>query len=246
MSATASFFDLGGNSLSATRLAAKVAQELDVDISVRDVFDAPTVREIAALSAGRGGTGCPRSPSRVHALTGCHCRPPSSGWFLNRLDVRSSAYNVPLPLRLTGGADPQVISAALVDVMARHEVLRTVYPSDDVGPRQRVLDIDAAAQRLSWHEASTRDDLMELVGHGFDVSAELPLRGAWLATDDGALEVVVVVHHIAVDGGSVAVLAFDLATAFAARQDGGALHSPAAGSVRRLRPVAGAGARSGG
>ncbi|HNP58323.1 MAG TPA: amino acid adenylation domain-containing protein [Gordonia sp. (in: high G+C Gram-positive bacteria)] len=223
VSATASFFDLGGNSLSATRLAAKVAQELDVDISVRDVFDAPTVREIAALSAGRGGTGLPTltvaspRPDRV-PLSAAQQRM----WFLNRLDVRSSAYNVPLPLRLTGGADPQVISAALVDVMARHEVLRTVYPSDDVGPRQRVLDIDAAAQRLSWHEASTRDDLMELVGHGFDVSAELPLRGAWLATDDGALEVVVVVHHIAVDGGSVAVLAFDLATAFAARQDGGA------------------------
>ena len=78
-------------------------------------------------------------------------------------------------------------------------------------------DIDAAAQRLSWHEASTRDDLMELVGHGFDVSAELPLRGAWLATDDGALEVVVVVHHIAVDGESAPVLAADLMAAYAAR-----------------------------
>ena len=156
MSATASFFDLGGNSLSATRLAAKVAQELDVDISVRDVFDAPTVREIAALSAGRAGQG-PRSPSRVqYALTGCHCRPPSSGCGSNRLDVRSSACNVPLPLRLTGGADPQVISAALVDVMARHEVLRTVYPSDDVGPRQRASSTSMPPRSgCPWHEAST-------------------------------------------------------------------------------------------
>ena len=78
---------------------------------------------------------------RVSAVDPRPPRVPLSGaqrrmWFLNQFDVGSSAYNVPLPLRLTGGPDPRVVELALRDVAGRHEVLRTVYPSDDRGPFQ--------------------------------------------------------------------------------------------------------------
>ncbi|HNP58753.1 MAG TPA: amino acid adenylation domain-containing protein [Gordonia sp. (in: high G+C Gram-positive bacteria)] len=222
VSVTASFFDLGGNSLTATRVVSRIGDVLGVSLSVRDVFDARTVRAIGKQVDTSANA---HSLPRVSAVDPRPPRVPLSGaqrrmWFLNQFDVGSSAYNVPLPLRLTGGPDPRVVELALRDVAGRHEVLRTVYPSDDRGPFQRVLDVGAVGERLVWHEASSRDELVALAARGFDVSVELPVRGGWFVAVDGALEVVIVVHHIAFDGGSVAPFAADLMTAFAARSEG--------------------------
>ena len=60
-------------------------------------------------------------------------------WFLNRFDRESAAYNIPLVLRLSGELDVAALGAAVADVVARHEVLRTVYPRDGGGPVQVIL-----------------------------------------------------------------------------------------------------------
>ena len=62
-------------------------------------------------------------------------------WFLNRFDRGSAAYNIPLALRLSGELDMAALGAAVGDVVARHEVLRTVFRRRRGVPFQR----DAAA-----------------------------------------------------------------------------------------------------
>ena len=149
-SVVVSFFALGGDSLSAVRLVSRIGQELGAHVSVRDVFETRPCEGWRRISAHRrllrfpGGRGHARPP-RV-PLSGAQRRM----WFLNQFDVESSAYNVPLSLRISGSADPSVIHAALVDVIARHEVLRTVYPSDDQGPYQQIVESRAVEEQLLW------------------------------------------------------------------------------------------------
>ncbi|MFJ8391177.1 AMP-binding protein, partial [Streptomyces sp. NPDC094438] len=122
-----SFFDLGGHSLLATKLVSRARAALRTALSVRDVFEAPTVAELA-LRARTGGR--PRPALTPAPRTGT--LPLSSAqrrlWFLNRLDPDSAAYNMPLAVRLSGVLDVGALEGALGDVVSRHESLRTVFP----------------------------------------------------------------------------------------------------------------------
>ncbi|MDJ0114698.1 condensation domain-containing protein, partial [Rhodococcus erythropolis] len=66
-------------------------------------------------------------------------------WFLNRFEPESSAYNMPVVLRLSGALDVSALGAAVGDLVLRHEVLRTVYPEVDGIGFQRILSPDDAA-----------------------------------------------------------------------------------------------------
>ncbi|MFF3982980.1 AMP-binding protein, partial [Streptomyces sp. NPDC001828] len=128
-----SFFDLGGHSLLATKLVSRARAALRTALSVRDVFEAPTVAELA-LRARTGGKPRPALAATPRTAT----LPLSSAqrrlWFLNRLDPESAAYNMPLAVRLSGALDVVALDGALGDVVARHESLRTVFPEVDGEP----------------------------------------------------------------------------------------------------------------
>ncbi|WP_040527713.1 condensation domain-containing protein, partial [Gordonia paraffinivorans] len=150
VSVVESFFDLGGNSLSAARLAARASAALDVEVSVRDVFDAPSVRELVAVVSGRR----PALPP-VRAVSPRPERVPLSFaqqrmWFINRLDSSSGMYNIPLVLRVVGDLDVDALRAAVVDVVVRHEVLRTTFPDVDGVPFQLVHPVGDVAEGLDW------------------------------------------------------------------------------------------------
>nr|WP_064569436.1 non-ribosomal peptide synthetase [Gordonia sp. LAM0048] len=216
VSVTQSFFDLGGNSLSAARVAARVADLLDVDVSVGDLFDAPSVRALAGLVAGRG-----RSVPRVTAMPRPERLPLSTAqsrmWFINQFDTASAAYNIPMALRLTGALDLDALEAAVGDVVANHEILRTTYPSDEQGPLQLVTDPDSARARLDWRAAETDEELFVSATTGFDVASEFPMRGRVLRRGDDTVDVVLTVHHIAFDGESTPVFVRDLLGSYLSR-----------------------------
>ncbi|WP_405147638.1 non-ribosomal peptide synthase/polyketide synthase [Nocardia salmonicida] len=239
------FFAVGGNSLLAMRLVARANAALGSALDVRDVFDAPTVAGLAE----RAGTGREQSPP----LTVVRPRPDriplslaqTRLWLLNRIDPDSAVYTLPIALRLTGDLDTDALWAALADVLDRHESLRTIFPEDADGPTQVVLPVDAVLPATVVREI-TEADLAEtvrtIIGEGYDLTAQPPLRAALLrraahiepassrsgdvvtrpAAVDHAVEHVLVlaVHHIAADGVSTTPLARDLITAYAARVAG--------------------------
>ncbi|MGW4690524.1 amino acid adenylation domain-containing protein, partial [Streptomyces sp. NPDC004244] len=214
-----SFFDLGGHSLLATRLASRVRATLGVELEVRTLFERPTVSGLAARLDGAGTarpalTARPR-PERV-PLSFAQRRL----WFLNRMDGPSATYNMPFALSLTGVLDRSALHAALADVVARHESLRTVFRETGGVPHQVVLSASQAHPMLpvvELDESRLAERLAEPARRGFDLAAEPPVRAELYALAPDRHVLLVVVHHIAADGWSMGPLTSDLAAAYAAR-----------------------------
>ncbi|MGW2822471.1 non-ribosomal peptide synthase/polyketide synthase [Streptomyces sp. NPDC001443] len=217
-----SFFDLGGHSLLATRLVARARSVLGVELSLSDLFDAPTVARLAAVVdvAGRARPALGRC-ERPDAIPLSFAQ--RRLWFLHQMEGPSATYNIPLALRLSGSLDQRALEAALADVAERHESLRTVFPVVDGVPCQRVLDPDAARPRLRVTETGEGDlpeRLAEAARRGFELSVEPPLHAELFQSAPDEHVLLLVVHHIAGDGWSTGPLARDLATAYAARCEG--------------------------
>ncbi|MEU7769691.1 condensation domain-containing protein, partial [Nocardia sp. NPDC049190] len=225
-----SFFALGGNSLVATRVAARLGAVLDAEIPVQLMFEAPTVAGLAVRVEGHEGTGRRRPalvagprPDRV-ALAPAQQRM----WFLNQYDTGSGAYNMPIVIRLRGELNVEALRSAMVDVLCRHESLRTRYPERDGMLVQVVEPVEEVGRELAVvavHAARLVETVTEFVTAGFDVSAEVPVRARLfgvVGTEIPEYVLAVVVHHIAADGFSMTPLARDVAAAYAARAVGDA------------------------
>ncbi|GAA0947376.1 amino acid adenylation domain-containing protein [Actinocorallia libanotica] len=217
------FFLFGGNSLLAMRVTTKARAALGVELPVRALFETPTV---AGLSALLEDTAAVR-PALLPAVRPAQI-PLSYAqqrlWFLNKFEGPSATYNLPIALRLTGELDRDALQRALGDVVERHEALRTIYPDSGGVPRQQILDA-AAARPLIQHAEATAATLPALLaqaaGHGFDISVEPPLRAHLFRLAPDRHIVLLVLHHVAGDGWSLAPLARDVVTAYAARAGGG-------------------------
>ncbi|WP_168699669.1 non-ribosomal peptide synthetase, partial [Gordonia paraffinivorans] len=220
VSVTESFFDLGGNSLSALRLAARISDALGVQVSVRDVFDAPSVRELVNAVSGQA----PALPP-VRPVTPRPERVPLSYsqqrmWFINQMEPDLPTYNIPALFELSGNIDVDLLRTALVDVITRHEILRTTFPAADGLPYQHVLLPAEVDEHLDWRVVTSADGFASDLRRGFDVSHELPIRARVLFTSSDTATLALVAHHIAFDGQSFGPLAADLFTAYDSRSRG--------------------------
>ncbi len=219
-----SFFDLGGHSLLATRLVSRVRATLGTELAIREVFENPTVAALAAVADDAGMARAPLTraarPERL-PLSFAQQRL----WFLEQLHGPGTAYNLPFAWRLHGRLDTAALVAALGDVVARHESLRTVFPVLGGQPYQRVIPAGQASVQVTVTSTTARsDELPALIDaaarHEFDLAVELPVR-AWLfGLSEQEHVLVLLCHHIASDGWSMQVLMADLAAAYTARLDG--------------------------
>jgi len=213
------FFTLGGHSLLATRLVNRLSAALGVDLAIRAVFEAPTVATLAkhVQSANPARIPLAKQPRTAPVpLSAAQARL----WFLYRMEGPSATYNIPLALRLRGPLDRMALERALQDAVARHESLRTVFPEQDGVPFQRILSPDEARPALAVEkitEAALPQRLAEACATCIDLMAELPIR-AWLfRTEPQSHVLMLVLHHIAADGWSIAPFLKDLSFAYDAR-----------------------------
>ncbi|HQU90188.1 MAG TPA: condensation domain-containing protein, partial [Denitromonas sp.] len=222
-----SFFELGGDSLSAMRLITAVNTALDVELRVRAIFEAPTVAGLAGWMSAHAGR-------RVVAPLVVQQRPvvvplsfaQSRLWFIEQLQGPSSVYNMPVALRLCGDVDVAALGAALADVVGRHESLRTIFVATEGIPEQVVLPVERVetgwevVDAGGWSSERLAQAVGQVVGHRFDLATEIPLRAKLFRVAEGEHVLVGVVHHIAGDGRSIAPLVRDLGVAYAARVAG--------------------------
>lgn len=225
VSANDDFFRLGGHSLLATRVVARANAVLDSTLSLRDMFDAPTIEGLAQrISQTDAPATRIRDVSRPEKLPASYAQ--QSMWFVDQLGGPKSQYVVPSVLELTGDLDPVGLEQALGDVVARHEALRTVLIEADGQLVQHIVPVESAqvelpAESCTHAEPAWVNARVERTIHaGFELDRDIPIRALLLQVAANRWILVVVVHHHAVDEWSFASLLGDLSVAYEARVRG--------------------------
>ncbi len=226
------FFRAGGHSLLATRLLARLREELRAEIPLRLLFEAPTPRGLAAALERRQEL---RQSSSPPALPGPRPRVPGEAvplspmqqrlWFLERLQPGTAAYHLHWMLRLRGPLHREALQAAVDAVVARHEVLRTVFVERSGVPGQVIV----AVLRIPVQVLASGDPASlaaHLVTEPFDLEAGPLVRVTLLEDGPQDHRLLVVIHHLVADGWSFAILARDLAAAYNAARRGSAAGPP--------------------
>ncbi len=217
------FYHLGGHSLLATNLVNRVRTVLNVELPVRDLFETSTLADLAERVSVLKEGSRPVLRRQVRPAHVPLSYPQQRMWLTAQLRGGDGAYHIPVVVRLRGDLDVEALHAAVADVVRRHEPLRTVFPVVDGQPRQRVVPMTGTGPLLVTERiaAGGLDEAVgRIVGQGFDLTTDIPLRSRLLllGADDHAL--VLVLHHIAADGASMEPLMRDLATAYDQRKTG--------------------------
>ncbi|WP_168706755.1 non-ribosomal peptide synthetase, partial [Gordonia paraffinivorans] len=225
------FFDIGGTSLSATRVASRLSKATGRRIGIRTIFDAADIGGIVdALT--ELGVGVDDSPESTSPRAGTRVLDGSPAplspaqhrlWLAARLDPAAAAtYNMPFTVRLVGPLDTDALRQALSDVIVRHEPLRSVVVERDGIAFMAPRTPESVTVDLPVLRAQDVRDLpdREFASQTFDLAVDLPIRARLVRTSDDDHRLTMVVNHIAADGWSLAPLAGDLATAYRARREG--------------------------
>nr|UXE44649.1 linear gramicidin synthase subunit B [uncultured bacterium] len=230
------FFDLGGHSLMATRLVARIRERLGVDVPLRAIFDDPTIEKLAAAidtspQSSTASTAAGGSAAAIPAARRSE-RPRLSSvqrrlWFLDQLESpRGSAlYNIPAALRMHGPLDPGALERAFTRVVARHEALRTTFVvGDDGEPWQAIAPpapvplpiVDLSMLPAAEREAEALRLSLADARCPFDLAQGPLLRATLLRLDEGDHLLSLQVHHIASDDWSQWVMFRELSELYRA------------------------------
>jgi|GEM_PF-192527 len=228
------FFALGGHSLAAARVAARVREVFGVELPLRALFEASTVaaltarveaqRRVSANAPPPPLVRVPRDPGSPLPLSFAQQRL----WFVERMEPGSAQYNIPYPLRLRGPLDPVALRGAVEFVTERHEALRTVFAETDEGSAQVILPpaparlpvVDLGALPEHAREAEVQRIAGDDTLHPFDLARGPLLRTTLLRLAPGEAALLLTQHHVASDGWSTGVLTRELSAAYAALVEG--------------------------
>jgi amino acid adenylation domain-containing protein len=227
-----SFFDLGGDSLKVARLLSRTRAQ-GLNLSVRDVFETPTVAALARQAAAAAAHEAAPAPAACTAEPGREQGEVTAArvsyaqqrlWFLDQIDA-GAAYTMPILFRLSGKVETEPLRLALRDVVDRHESLRTRYGVVDGEPVPSVLEPGLARPELRVvHVPADRleEEIANAGRHRFRLEEELPVHAVLFLDPDRSdvSALLIVMHHIATDGWSLPPIARDLSKAYTARLHG--------------------------
>lgn len=219
------FFELGGHSLLAMRLLGRLRETFNVELTLRQIFEASTIEKqaIAIRQAEQLSEGLIVPPLKRQTYSSSDVVPLSFAqqrvWFIEQLAPGTMAHIIPGVLRLRGPLNREALKRSLAEVVARHSVLRTVFPCDDDGNPQQVVtpvgDWGVASLDLSSLKDEERARELKAIidresHEPFDVDAG-PLIRAVLVTlggtgGDEESYLILSVHHLVFDGRSFGVL----------------------------------------
>ncbi|QSQ15806.1 non-ribosomal peptide synthase/polyketide synthase [Myxococcus landrumensis] len=227
------FFDLGGHSLLATRAISRVRSTFDIELPLRELFEAPTVSELASRVDRLTRAGASQVMPKVSPRADRTRPPPLSFaqqrlWFLDQLEPSSASYNVPGAVRMTGPLDTAALAKTFDELVRRHEALRTSFRSENgvavqvISPETkvslRVVQLDGLPE--SSREAEARRQVEQEVLRPFDLTQGPLLRVTLVRLSEEEHVLVVVLHHIVSDGWSTGVLVKEVAALYEAFAEG--------------------------
>jgi amino acid adenylation domain-containing protein/FkbH-like protein/thioester reductase-like protein len=209
------FFELGGDSVMAVQMISRIGSVLGLEVSLHEFFEGPTVEGIAGKLVGAVQLSSPIQPqprNRPVPLSWSQQRL----WFIDQLEGGSSAYHIPVAIRLRGALHQCALKGALDAIVNRHEVLRTVFVRLNGEAIQKITSERSFALVIvdlkgsSEAEAEVNRQLLGESAAAFDLGTGPLIRGKLLelARDDHVL--LITMHHMVADGWSIGILIREL------------------------------------
>jgi acyl carrier protein len=222
VSSSENFFELGGHSLLATQILSRVREALGVELALRSMFEGPTVRQMAQQVEAELQAGGVQSTTAIAVVDRSGELPLSYSqqrlWFLDQLSSGSTAYHIPLGMRLRGELNVGVLEQSIGEVIRRHEILRTRFPASEGRPRQEIAVATAvrlALVDLSGVSAEQRTAESERLAQAegqrpFNLGTG-PLVRLWLMKQgEQEHDLVCTLHHLVSDAWSLEVLTAEM------------------------------------
>lgn len=231
------FFLLGGNSITATQVVARLRESLGLELNLRLLFEAPTLAAFAAAVAQLQQDGGV-AQGAMHALSRQEDLPQSLAqnrlWITWQLDPHSSAYTIPGALHLRGELDEDALRHSFQQLIQRHEALRTRFYERDGQAFQRVeatADFELPVIDLSDLPNAVREARAQQVREDqarspFDLETGPLLRVTLVRLGDEEHQLLVTLHHIIADGWSLNILIDEFSRLYAAAAQGQSLELP--------------------
>jgi acyl carrier protein len=222
------FFELGGHSLLATQLVSRIREQFEIELSLRDFFTSPTVSGVAEVIESNSDTQSGAQAAQIKRVSRLRPLPLSFAqqrlWFTDRLEPGTSAYNVPLAIRISGSLNIGVLRRTLSEVVQRHEVLRTTFAEIDGEPRQIIAPpsevnlplVDLCDLGIEEQEAALRFHLDEAAEQQFDLSCGPLIKAEILKMAEDEYVLILTMHHIVTDEWSMGVLVNEVGTLYEA------------------------------
>jgi amino acid adenylation domain-containing protein len=217
------FFRLGGHSLAATQIVARLRNEFQVELPLESLFAKPTVAELAELVVN-GAKGCTNG---LHAhRDGTAALPLSFAqerlWFLYQMEPESAAYNICSSLWLDGKLDQSALERSLDELRRRHETLRTHFQMEGERPVQIVAP--AHPTKFDMVEAMNKAEALRLASEDaerpFDLTRGPLFRAKLVRLNEREHALLLTTHHIVSDGWSTTVLYRELCALYKAYRMG--------------------------
>ncbi|MFD2168535.1 amino acid adenylation domain-containing protein [Tumebacillus lipolyticus] len=234
----ADFFDLGGNSLLAAQAVSRLHDTFGVELSVRTLFESPTVAELSeqvesAIAAGASFHLPPiTNRSREAPLPLSHAQ--QRMWFLDQFEQNSALYNIPTGIRLSGSLNLEALSKSFYAVVERHEALRTTFSLQGEQPVQVIAAAPAdnmfTVIDLSDYpgdpDAEVHQLTTEVAERPFDLQKGPLLHAALFRLSAVEHVLIINLHHSVADGWSLGVFTEELAMLYRHYAAGAAVQLP--------------------
>jgi hypothetical protein len=216
------FFRLGGHSLTGIQVIARLREGLGVELPVKAIFEQPTISGLVKKLQATGAENDTFAPPPI-ARSSREDRLPLSFaqqrlWLLDQLEPGSRVHHIPTLMRLKGALNIEVLSAALDEIVRRHEILRTRFPNIDGNPYQKISPpahvpietIDLRHLRGEFREENLRKLADLHIQRPFDLAQGPLFRVALFFTGEQEHVLCLTVHHLICDAWSVPILVREL------------------------------------
>ena len=221
------FFDLGGNSLSASQMLARVVEQFSVNLPLKLIFEAPTISEFV-LHLEESQLNSSPSDLAIASVKRPEQIPFALSqnrlWFLHQIEENKAVYNLFRTFRLSGRLNILALEQAIQALAERHEILRTTFEVVDDSPRQLIAStfpfkiklVDLQACSEAEQKLKVETTITEAQNYIFDLT-QLPLfKLTLIKCDTETYYLSLVMHHIISDDWSMQVFLKELSTLYKA------------------------------
>ena len=226
------FFELGGNSLSAMLLLPRIMQRFEVGLTFGEFFRHPTVAGLAELLAAKQPRAYAAIPALVPQSRYAVSPAQQRMWILHHLEANSITYNLKRAFRLTGPLDADLLLSGLHELVTRHEVLRTtfenegmelwqcIHPADRSGFAPLFIDLAAVPNPDAEAHAYANAEVETV----FDLERGPLVRARLLRLEPDNYVFLLTLHHIVADGWTMELLLRELFADYDAARRGTPAH----------------------